>query len=68
MSLCPMGYLIKLWMKFGNGDSSRFIPPHFLASQRGPRVCSGIIKAHILIGCDITSKIGTKMAALKCKP
>ena len=34
----------------------------------GPRVCSVIIKAHTLTGCDITSKIGTKVAALKCKP
>ena len=60
--------LSDLWMKFGIGDSSRFIPLHFLASQLGPRVCSVIIKAHILTGCDITSKIGTKVAALKCKP
>ena len=60
--------LSELWMKFGIGNSSRFIPLHFLASQLGPRVCSVIIKAHILTGCDITSKIGTKVAALKCKP
>ena len=31
-------------------------------------VCSVIIKAHILTGCDITSKIGTKLWVLKCKP
>ena len=60
--------LSELWMKFGIGDSSRFIPPHFLTSQLGPRVCSVIIIAHILTDCDITIKIGTKVAALKCKP
>ena len=51
-----------------NRYSSRFIPLHFLSSQFGRRVCSVIIKAHILTGCDITSKIGTKVASLKCKP
>ena len=60
--------LSELWMKFGIGDSSRFIPLHFLAPQLGPRVCSVIIKARILTSCDITSKIGTEVAALKCKP
>ena len=30
--------LSELWMKFGIGESSRFIPLHFLASQLGPRV------------------------------
>ena len=39
--------LSELWMKFGIGDSSRFIPLHFLASQLGPGVCSVIIKARI---------------------
>ena len=60
--------LSESWMKFGIGDSSRFTPLHFQASQLGPRVCFVIIKAHILTGCDITSKIGAKVAALKCKP
>ena len=60
--------LSELWMKSGIGDSSRLIPLHFLASQLGPRVCFLIIKAHVLTGCDITSMIGTKVAALKYKP
>ena len=60
--------LSELWIKFGTGDLSRFIPLHFLASQLGPVVCSVIIKAHILTDCDITSTVGTKVAALKCKP
>ena len=54
-------------MKFGTNDSSRLIPLHFLVSQLVPIVCSVIIKAHILIGFDITSKIGTKVVALKSK-
>ena len=40
--------LSKLWMKFGNGDSSRFILWHLLASKLAPIACFVIIvKAHI---------------------
>ena len=60
--------LSELWIKCENGDSSRFIPLYFLISGLGPMVCSVIIKAHILTGCDITSKIGTELWVLKCKP
>ena len=60
--------LSELWMTFGTGDTSRFIPLHFIASQIGQIVCSVIIKAHTLTGSDVTSKIGTKAAALKCTP
>ena len=60
--------LSELWMKFGTGDTSRFIPLHLIVSQIGQIVCSVIIKAHILTGCDVTSKIRTKVAALKCNP
>ena len=63
--------LSELWIKCENGDSSRFIPLYFLISGLGPMVCSVIIKAHILTGCDITSKIGkigTKLSVLNCKP
>ena len=63
--------LSDLWIKCETGDSSRFIPLHFLIFELGPIVCSVIIKAHILTGCDITSKIGkigTKLSVLKCKP
>ena len=31
-------------------------------------MCNVIMKAHILTGCDVTSKIGTKSAALSCEP
>lgn len=58
-------------MKFETGDSSTFISLHFLASQPGPIFCSVIVIAHILTGCDITSKIGkigTKLSVLNCKP
>ena len=48
--------LSELWMKFGT------------VTQLAPSVYSVIIKAHILTDCGITSKIGTKVAALKCKP
>ena len=59
--------LSELWMEFGTSVSSRFIPLHFLVSKLDPVVCSVIIKAHILRGCDIISKVGAKVAALNCK-
>lgn len=57
--------LSELWMKFGTGNSTRFIPLDFVASQLGPIICSVIIKAHILTGCDITSKAGKKSGCIK---
>ena len=41
---------------------------HYLAKKLGPHQCSVIMKAHILTGCDITSKVGTKSAALQAEP
>ena len=41
---------------------------HYLAKQLGQNQCSAIMKAHILTGCDVTSKLGTKSAALLAEP
>ena len=31
-------------------------------------LCKIILKAHILTGCDVTSEVGTKLAALNSEP
>ena len=41
---------------------------HDMAQQLGDGMCNVIMKAHILTGCDVTSKIGSKSAALSCEP
>ena len=34
----------------------------------GQQMCRTLLKTHIISGCDVTSKFGTKAAALKIKP
>ena len=31
----------------------------------GSNICKFVLKAHVLSGCDVTSKVGTKAAAMK---
>ena len=57
-----------LWIRFGTNDKTRHIPIHNLGEVIGSDMCSVILKAHILAGCDVTSKIGTKPAASKNRP
>ena len=58
----------EIWLMFGVGDRVRFLPMHTFFAKLGALKCKVIFKAHILSGCDITSKIGTKTAALKANP
>jgi len=60
--------LQELWVRAGRGDTARFIPLHILHARVGHRMCTILPATHSLTGCDITSKIGTKKAALKAKP
>ena len=46
------------------GDSTRYIPLH-LIFERKPELCSVLPAINILTGCDTTSKVGTKLSALK---
>ena len=39
-----------------------------MANKIGPIECSVLFKARILTDCDVTSKVGTKSAALKADP
>lgn len=60
--------LQELWIKFGTGEKTKFIPIHSLAMELGPSISAAVMKAHILTGCDVTSELGTKSPALKCQP
>ncbi|KAG1696934.1 Alpha-N-acetylgalactosaminidase [Nymphon striatum] len=60
--------LQELWVKAGVGDSTRFIPIHTLASRLGSALCHVLPAVHMLTGCDYTSKVGTKQAALNNHP
>ena len=51
-------------MRAGVGDSTRYIPLH-LISERKPELFSVLPAIHILTGCYTTSKVGTKLSALK---
>ena len=46
------------------GISERFIPVHPLYHKLEKSVINSLLKLHILTGCDITSKVGTKLAAI----
>ena len=60
--------LVEIWMKYGTGEGERLIPMHILGNIIKPKLCKIILKAHILTGCDVTSKVGTKLAALNSDP
>ena len=57
-----------LWIKFGIGDKSRHIPVQKLGVVFGTQLSKIILKSHVLTGCDVTSKVGTKAAALNSEP
>ncbi|KAG1662368.1 hypothetical protein GQR58_020977 [Nymphon striatum] len=60
--------LMELWIRAGRGNTSRFLPLHTLYASLGRDLCTVLPAIHSLTGCDITSKIGTKKAALKANP
>ncbi|KAH3872888.1 hypothetical protein DPMN_036111 [Dreissena polymorpha] len=55
--------LQELRIRAGIGNSTRYIPLHKI-TQTKPALCKVLIAAHILTGCDMTSKVGTKLPAL----
>ena len=40
------------------------MPVHKLGVVFGTQLCNVILKSHVLTGCDVTSKVGAKAAAL----
>ena len=58
----------ELWVQFDIQERRRNIPIHKLAEKLGEERCLALLKAHILTGCDVTSKLGTKASAFASKP
>ena len=56
--------LSEMWLRASVGDSTRYIPIHTLASRVKEKLCHVLPLLHTLTGCDYTSKVGTKHAAL----
>ena len=52
----------------GRGDTTRYVPLHILYRNYDAQLFSVLPALHALTGCDITSKIGTKKAALVADP
>ena len=52
----------------GGDDKARFIHVHVIAVKVGKLVCEVFPATHVLTGCDITSKFGTKAAGIKAEP
>ena len=68
MSLFFVKGINELWLKFGTGSYTRMLPMHIMHSNVGHEMCSVILRLHVLTGCDVTSKIGTKHGTLNTKP
>ena len=60
--------LEEVWIRAGVGNSVRHIPVHTLCAKLGSDVCRILPSVHAISGCDNTSKVGTKSAALKANP
>jgi len=60
--------LAELWLRWGVGDKTRFIPLHAIAVKVGKPMCEVLIATHVLTSCDITSKFGMKAAGIKAEP
>lgn len=58
----------ELWVRAGVGDTTRYLPLRKLFQRLGDSLCNVLPAVHSLTGCDITSKVGTKKAALKAQP
>ena len=58
----------EIWLNFGIGNSERMIPMHEVSTTLGPAKSLAMIKAHMLTGGDIHSKVGTKHAAVHFHP
>ena len=52
--------LEKMWVAFGKGQRTRWIPIHDLASSLGPEKTKGILFFHAFSGCDVVSGFNGK--------
>ena len=53
-SLMQLG-LEEMWVTFGKGDKTRWIPIHEAVSVIGPEKTRGILFFHAFSGCDVVS-------------
>ncbi|MES9879867.1 MAG: hypothetical protein ABW185_03200 [Sedimenticola sp.] len=60
--------LKELYAEFGTDEKRRLLPLHRMAERIGESLCRVLAKAQILSGDDVTSRIGTKLAAMHCSP
>jgi len=60
--------LTELWVTGRVDGKTRFISVHVIAVKVGKLVCEVFPATHVLTGCDITSKFGTKAAGIKAEP
>ena len=51
--------LQKLWIRYGTGNYTRYLPIHIMYEKLDVSFCSVLLNAHILTGCDMTSKVET---------
>ncbi len=58
----------EVWLHGGVANSTRYIPINTLAGKPETDLCKVLPAVHNLTGCDVTSKVGTKAAALKAHP
>lgn len=61
----------KMWIAYGKGEHTRWIPIHDLASFLGPEKTEGILFFHAFSGCDVVSGFNGKggkksMADMEC--
>ena len=54
-------------LDYGIGDLTRYLPIHIMYEKLGANFCSVLLNAHILIGCNMTSKAVTKKDRYKSK-
>ena len=52
--------LEKLWVKFGKGDHTRWLPMHDIVDIIGQEKARGILLFHAFTGCDLISAFNNK--------
>ena len=58
-------------MSFGSSMEKKMATEtliHKFDQKLGAEKCSALLKAHILTGCDVTRKVGTKASAFASRP
>ena len=55
----------EVWNLFGARDKVSYISVHSLVQNPGKSRASSLLAVHILPACNVTSKVGTKAAAIR---